>query len=162
MLCGETVAVCCENRTEHTDTLWAVHTSQETQHISATETNRLMLCGKIVAVYCENSTEHTDALLGVRTSQGTHYISTTEPNRLMLCGESVAVCCENRTEHRYTVGSLYLTAVKTSNLTQHWPGGLRSGEVMSPMRYELSVYIPENILHSHRRGNLKSYIVLAG
>jgi hypothetical protein len=31
MLCGETVAVCCENRTEHTDTLWAVRTSQETQ-----------------------------------------------------------------------------------------------------------------------------------
>jgi hypothetical protein len=30
MLCGETVAVCCENRTEHTDTLWAVRTSQET------------------------------------------------------------------------------------------------------------------------------------
>jgi hypothetical protein len=23
MLCGEAVAVCCENRTEHTDTLWA-------------------------------------------------------------------------------------------------------------------------------------------
>jgi hypothetical protein len=31
MLCGETVAVCCENRTEHTDTLWTVRTSQETQ-----------------------------------------------------------------------------------------------------------------------------------
>jgi hypothetical protein len=45
MLCGETVAVCCENRMEHTDTLcgqsvphrkhrytvWAVRTSQETQ-----------------------------------------------------------------------------------------------------------------------------------
>jgi hypothetical protein len=30
MLCGETVAVCCENRMEHTDTLWAVRTSQET------------------------------------------------------------------------------------------------------------------------------------
>jgi hypothetical protein len=37
MLRGETVAVCCENRTEHTDT---VRTSQET---------------------CENRTEHTDA-----------------------------------------------------------------------------------------------------
>jgi hypothetical protein len=24
MLCGESIAVCCENRTEHTDTLWAV------------------------------------------------------------------------------------------------------------------------------------------
>jgi hypothetical protein len=35
MLCEETVAVCCENRTEHTDTLWAVRTSQETQQVSA-------------------------------------------------------------------------------------------------------------------------------
>jgi hypothetical protein len=31
MLCGETVAVCCENRAEHTDT---VRTSQETHHVS--------------------------------------------------------------------------------------------------------------------------------
>jgi hypothetical protein len=45
MLCGETVAVCCENRTEHTDTLWIVRTSQETHHISATEPNWLTLCG---------------------------------------------------------------------------------------------------------------------
>jgi hypothetical protein len=31
------------------------------------------------------------------------------------------------------------------------------------MRYELGVYILENgILHSHRRGNLKSYIALTG
>jgi hypothetical protein len=30
MLCGETVDVYCENRTEHTDTMWAVRTSQET------------------------------------------------------------------------------------------------------------------------------------
>jgi hypothetical protein len=33
MLGGETVAVCCENRPEHTDTLWAVRTSQETSHL---------------------------------------------------------------------------------------------------------------------------------
>jgi hypothetical protein len=55
MLCGETVAVCCENRTEHKDT---VRTSQETHHMSATEPNRLMLCGETVAVCCENRTEH--------------------------------------------------------------------------------------------------------
>jgi hypothetical protein len=71
MLCGETVAVCCENRTEHTDT---VRTSQETHHVPTTEPNRLMLCE-------------------------THHVPTTEPNRLMLCGEAVAVYCENRTEH---------------------------------------------------------------
>jgi hypothetical protein len=57
--CGETVAVCCENRTEHTDT---VRTSQETQHVSTTEPNRLRLCGETVAVCCENRTEHTDTL----------------------------------------------------------------------------------------------------
>jgi hypothetical protein len=34
---------------------------------------------------------------------------------------------------------------------------------MSPVRYELGFYIPEDgILHSHRRENLKSYIVLTG
>jgi hypothetical protein len=64
MLCGETVAVCCENRTEHTDTLWAVRTSQETYHVSTTEPNRLMLCGETVAVCCENRTERTDTLCG--------------------------------------------------------------------------------------------------
>jgi hypothetical protein len=40
MLLGETVAVYCENHTEHTDT---VRTSQETHYVSATETNGLML-----------------------------------------------------------------------------------------------------------------------
>jgi hypothetical protein len=71
MLWGETVAVCCENRTEHTDTLWAVRTSQETHHFSATEPNRLMLCGETVAVCCENRMEHTDTLWAVRTLQET-------------------------------------------------------------------------------------------
>jgi hypothetical protein len=33
---------------------------------------------------------------------------------------------------------------------------------VSPVRYELGSYIPEDgILHSHRRGNLKSYIIIA-
>jgi hypothetical protein len=78
MLFGETVAVYCENHTEHTDT---VRTSQETHYVSATEPNRLMQFGETVAVYCENHTEHTDT---VRTSQETHYVSAAEPNRLML------------------------------------------------------------------------------
>jgi hypothetical protein len=56
MLSGETVAVYCENHTEHTHT---VRTSQETYYVSATEPNRLMLFGETVAVYCENHTEHT-------------------------------------------------------------------------------------------------------
>jgi hypothetical protein len=34
---------------------------------------------------------------------------------------------------------------------------------MSPVRYELGFYIPEDdILHSHRHENLKSYIALTG
>jgi hypothetical protein len=34
---------------------------------------------------------------------------------------------------------------------------------VSPVRYELGFYIPEDdILHSHRRGNLRSYIALTG
>jgi hypothetical protein len=55
MLFGETVAVYCENHTEHTD---KVRTSQETHYFSATETNRLMLFGETVSVYCENHTKH--------------------------------------------------------------------------------------------------------
>jgi hypothetical protein len=62
MLCGETVAVCCENRTEHTDTVWAGRTAHETHHISATDPNLLIFCGETVAVCCENRTEHTDTL----------------------------------------------------------------------------------------------------
>jgi hypothetical protein len=34
---------------------------------------------------------------------------------------------------------------------------------MSPVKYELGFYIPEDgILYSHRRENLKSYIALTG
>jgi hypothetical protein len=34
---------------------------------------------------------------------------------------------------------------------------------VSPVRYEQGFYIPEDdIVHSHRRENLKSYIVLTG
>jgi hypothetical protein len=62
MLCGETAAVCCENRMEPTDILWAVRTSQETHHVYTTEPSRLMLCGVTAAVCCENRTEHTDIL----------------------------------------------------------------------------------------------------
>jgi hypothetical protein len=67
MLFGETVAVYCENHTEHTDTLWAecrVCTSQETHYVSTTKTNRLTLFGETVAIYCGNHTEHTDTLCG--------------------------------------------------------------------------------------------------
>jgi UDP-glucose 6-dehydrogenase len=92
MLLGETVAVYCENHTEHTDT---VRTSQEIQYFSTTETNWLMPFGETVAVYCENHKEHTDT---VRTSQETHYVSATEPNRLMPFGETVAVYCQNHTD----------------------------------------------------------------
>jgi hypothetical protein len=67
MLFRETVAVYCENHTEHTNTLWtenSVRASQETHYISHTKPNRLMLFRETVAVYCENHTEHTDTLRG--------------------------------------------------------------------------------------------------
>jgi hypothetical protein len=70
MLFGETVAVYCENHTEHADTLWADSTSRETHYISATESNRLMLFGETVAVYCENHTELTDYVGKLKTFCG--------------------------------------------------------------------------------------------
>jgi hypothetical protein len=155
MPCGETVAVCCKNGTEHTDTLWAVRTSQETEiqcvgspyltgntsrpRYRAQPVNSSW--GEIVAVCCENRTEYTDTLCGqsvphtehtytlcgrsvphtehtdtvwaVRTSQKARYVSSTEHNRLMPCGETVSVCCENGTEHTDT-----LWAVRTSQETE--------------------------------------------
>jgi hypothetical protein len=59
MLFRETVAVYCENHTEHTD-INSVRTSQETHYVSATKPNRLMLFRETVAVYCENHMEHTN------------------------------------------------------------------------------------------------------
>jgi hypothetical protein len=53
MLFRETVAVYCENHTEHVSTN-SFRTSQETHYVSATKTNRLMLFKETVAVYCEN------------------------------------------------------------------------------------------------------------
>jgi hypothetical protein len=39
--------------------------------------------------------------------------------------------------------------------------GIDRSRIVSPVRYELGFYIAEDdILHSHRRENLKSYIAL--
>jgi hypothetical protein len=73
MLFREIIAVYCENRTEHINTLcgqnvefyyFEVRTSQETHSVSITTPNRLMLFGVIIAVCCENHTEHTNTLCG--------------------------------------------------------------------------------------------------
>jgi translation initiation factor IF-1 len=119
VLFGETVAVYCENNTEHTVT---VRTSQETNYVSATELNRLMLFGQTVAVYCDNHTEHTDT---VRTSQETNYVSATELNRPMLFGETVAVYCENHKEHTDTfsgqnVEIWYVKEGSIYSYSNHW------------------------------------------
>jgi translation initiation factor IF-1 len=144
MLFGETVAVHCENHTEHTNTLcgqnaefWyvnTVRTSQETHYVSATKPSRLIPCRKRVAVYCENHTEHTDTSCGqnaefwyvntVLTSQETHYVSAAKTNRLMLFGETVAVYCENHTEHTDTLCGQnaefwYVNTVLTSQETYY-------------------------------------------
>jgi hypothetical protein len=44
---------------------YTARTSQETHHVSATETNRLMLFGETVAVCFESHTEHTNPLCGL-------------------------------------------------------------------------------------------------
>jgi hypothetical protein len=63
MLFKETVAVYCEDHTEHTD---SVRTSRKTHYVTAAEPNRLMLFGETVAVYCENHTEHTSSLISYK------------------------------------------------------------------------------------------------
>jgi hypothetical protein len=55
----ETVAVYCENHTEHTDT---VRTSQETHYVSLTENNLLMMFMETVADCCKKHTENTDTM----------------------------------------------------------------------------------------------------
>jgi hypothetical protein len=75
MLFRETVAVCCENHTEHTNTLcWqnavyinSVRTSQETHYFSATKPNRLMLFRETVAIYCEIHMKHGNTVCGHNT-----------------------------------------------------------------------------------------------
>jgi translation initiation factor IF-1 len=74
MLFRETVAVYCENHTEHINTLCGQNAetlyirTQFVPHrkhiVSATKCNRLMLFRETVAVYCENHTEHTNTLCG--------------------------------------------------------------------------------------------------
>jgi hypothetical protein len=63
-----------------------VRTSQETHHVSATESSQLMLC-KICGFHGGDYEECR--LLGykhpVRTSQETHRVSATELSQLMLC-----------------------------------------------------------------------------
>jgi predicted Zn-dependent protease with MMP-like domain len=111
MLFTETVAVYCENHTEHTD---PVRAAQKTHYVSATKPNRLMLFRETVAVYCENQTEHTNTLSGqnvetlcIRIQFVPHRkritFFTTKPNRLMLFRETVVVYCENHTEHTNTL-----------------------------------------------------------
>jgi hypothetical protein len=56
MLFRETVAIYCENHTEHTDT---VRTSQEIHHVSATETNTLMLFGETVSLFIVRTIRNT-------------------------------------------------------------------------------------------------------
>jgi translation initiation factor IF-1 len=69
MLFGETVAVYCENHTEHINTLCGHFSSYITVNTLRLRYchNRLMLFGETVAVYCENHTEHTNTLCGQNT-----------------------------------------------------------------------------------------------
>jgi hypothetical protein len=72
MLFRKTVAVYCENHTEHINTrceqnavyINSVRTSQETHDVPSTKPNRLLLFTEISAVRCENHTEHINTLCG--------------------------------------------------------------------------------------------------
>jgi hypothetical protein len=124
MLFGETVAVYCENHTEHTNTLCGQNA--ETLYIriqSVPHRNTLRLRYRdqpVNAVWGNNRcllwepygthkysvwAECGDFIYknSVRTSQETHHVSATEPNRLMLLGEIIAVYCENHMEHINTL-----------------------------------------------------------
>jgi hypothetical protein len=91
----------------------SVRTSQETHHVSATKTNRLLLFREIIVVYRENHMEHINTLCGLNVEtlyiriqfvpHRKHYVPTTETNRLMLFGEIIAIYCENHTEHVNTL-----------------------------------------------------------
>jgi hypothetical protein len=98
MLFGETVAVYCENHTEHTDTVRTVRTSQETHYVPTTEPNRLMLFGG-----------NNRCLFW--KPYGTHrYSPHLTKNTLRLSYRAqpvnavwgtVAVYCKNHTEHKW-------------------------------------------------------------
>jgi hypothetical protein len=64
MLFRETVAVYCENHTEHTNNIEFQFVPHRKHYVSATKPNRLMLFRETVAVYCENHTEHINTLRG--------------------------------------------------------------------------------------------------
>jgi hypothetical protein len=80
MLFGETVAVYCENHTEHTD---AVRTSQETHYISATEPNRLMLFRETIAALYKYRKSRVPILLSKERLRGT--ITSPIHSRLTSC-----------------------------------------------------------------------------
>jgi hypothetical protein len=73
MLCGETVAVCCENRMEHTHTLWAVRTSVETRHVPATEHTTCELGRNTTS--CLLCRIHASRTTAARFQSGTTYLA---------------------------------------------------------------------------------------
>jgi hypothetical protein len=68
MLCEETVAVCCENRTEHTYIVDSPYLTGDTSRLRY-RAHPVNAVWDTVAVCCENRTEHIDTLWTVRTSQ---------------------------------------------------------------------------------------------
>jgi hypothetical protein len=89
-LCGETVAVCCENRTEHTDTLWAVRTSQETSRLRY----RAQPVNAVGSPYL--------------TGDMSRFRYRAQPVNAVW-GNSRCLLWEPSGTHRYTVGSPYVT-----------------------------------------------------
>jgi hypothetical protein len=114
MLLGETVAVYCENRTEHTDTYKlsqyrirdSSHHRYRAQPVYAVWRNRRCLLRTI-----RNTQIHINSM---RTSPETHHVSVTESNRLMLSGETVAFTV--RTVRNIQI---HINSVRTSPETHH-------------------------------------------
>jgi hypothetical protein len=89
MLCGETVAVCCDNRTEHSDTLCGESVPRRKHTVWGVLTSQGIhtLCWQSIPhrelkIHCGHSAphrEHTDTLWSVRTSQGTHRYTVVSP-----------------------------------------------------------------------------------
>jgi hypothetical protein len=148
----------------------SVRTSQETHYFSTTESSRLMLC-KIWGFHGSDYEECR--LLGyensVRTSQETHYVSTTESSRLMLC----KIWCFHSDDYEECrplgCDVVWLLSKHTSRRnvcgpSLRWKESVRVGTMLAELSNSLFTratlsHIPEDdILHSYRRGNLRSYL----
>jgi hypothetical protein len=105
MLFRETVAVYCENHTEHTNTLCG----QKSQSISHRKHITSPLQGPAGQCCLEKQwlfivrTMRNTQIRSVGRKLSPYLTGTIETNQLLLFRETAAVCCENHTEHTNTL-----------------------------------------------------------